>query len=79
MNWPGMLIVLWAAGFVVSLARMSTSFAKIRTLRRNAVPVDESQWQEPAQLLGIDNVEVLRIPSAPRLRRWLSGFSGRRS
>jgi len=64
MNWPGMLIVLWAAGFVVSLARMSTSFAKIRTLRRNAVPVDESQWQEPAQLLGIDNVEVLRIPSA---------------
>ena len=37
---------------------------KIGRLRRNGLRVDESEWRQPAHLLGIDNVEVLRIPSA---------------
>jgi hypothetical protein len=77
MNWPGVLIVVWAAGFVVSLARMSASFVKIRSLRRNAVRIDASEWREPAHLLGVNNVAVLRIPSA--ITPMLSESSGRRS
>ena len=64
MNWPGMLIALWAVRIRGIAGPHGRILRKSRTIERDAEPVDETEWRQPAHLLGIDNLEVLRIPSA---------------
>ncbi len=62
-NWPMSLMLLWAAGSIVSFAQMIIGWAAIGRLRRRSIPFDLPELAPSAEQLGIEEkVSLLEAP-----------------